>query len=244
VLPVLLFARGPGISVSGVIRRTGRTTAAAGTSGEGLFELPLSLLLCLPLVVPGVDAPGHRFDSEERIIVGNPDHLVLDATRESFVELMAESRVTPVRKTGQGVESEDIGRNPVACFHTTETDAILRITNRIVRTEVGGELLDEARKIVVPRRNLGIVEVRRKPLLSDTPEIRDDEVDLVVISGKVLSTLSEVEITLGKEKRKFVRVGTIEGVGVPEVRLGGARRSGIPDKNGHGLRELPEGVPH
>jgi hypothetical protein len=166
-------------------------------------------------------------------------HVILDPVRETLIKLVLEGGIAPLGEKRELVEFNDVGRNPVAMFHVTEPDAILRIPNQIVWAKIHGKLLDKDRKVSIPSQNSGrIVQIGSEPLLSSILEIRNHEKDFVVIGGEILHALGKMKIALGEEQIKFGQIGSIKGVQVLEIRLGRTRSCGllISDVNG-----VPEG---
>jgi hypothetical protein len=138
--------------VARTTRITGRVAGVATGTGPPI-AIPFALLLALALPIPGVDEPGNGFDPSQGIDVGVMYHVILDPARKTLVKLVPEGRIAPLGEKRELVEFDDISRNTVAMFHATEPDAIFRVPNRIVRTEIHGKLLDEDRKVSVPSRN-------------------------------------------------------------------------------------------
>jgi hypothetical protein len=128
-------------------------------------------------------------------------HVILDPARETLIKLMPEGGIAPLGEKRELVEFDDISRNLVAMFHTTELDAIFCVPNQIVRAEIHGKLLDEDRKVSVPSRNGSrIIQIGSEPLLSSTPKIRNHEKDFVVIGGEILRAFGEMKVALGEER--------------------------------------------
>ncbi len=153
------------------------------------------------------------------------NHVVLDPAGKSLVELIPEGIIAPPGQNGEEVELDDVSGDPVAGFHSAIADLVLGIPNWIVRSEVKCKLLDEGGKVAVPSRDDSrVVQVGGKPLLSATPEVRDDVQDAIIVVRIVLGALREVQIALGEEGLKFCRVRSIESVRITEIGSGGTSR--------------------
>ena len=190
-------------AVAGASGVSGVTGGTGGCGATGVAFLSAGFL-SLALMVASVQKPGNFFDAKQGIDVGVVDHLILETLRKALVKGVPEGRITPVGKGCQSVEGQDVCRDLVRVLHAEDADLVLRVSDRIMRTEIYREFLNKHRKISVPRRNSGrVINIRSEPLESYAAEIGDDKEDLIIIRGEVLGAFGKMEVTDGEERDKF-----------------------------------------
>src|ERR1700727_2557709 len=108
----------------------------------------------------------------------------------------------------------------VRMLHTKITQLVLGFANGTMGPESVLQFLQEHWKIVIPSRNgirVRVKHLRFKPVESGTAKEGHHVNDFVVVGNEIVLALSEMKVTLSKERSELLRVRSIKGIRVPKI---------------------------
>lgn len=157
----------------------------------------------------------------EGVRLADAGDLVLDAIGQAVVEGVAESAIAVVAYLRSvAVELNHVLRDSVGVGHEQIVQAMLSVTDGVVRAEVGPQLVDELVVIVHPTRaEAGICaqeEFGLEPIERHALEEGLGIYDLRLVRVERPWSVLEVELTLHKECAELQGVGSVELVGLAE----------------------------
>ena len=145
--------------------------------------------------VTGVDGLDEGAESVEVVRFANSGDFILDAARQSIVELAAEGSVAPVDFGGELLKADNIFSNFLVITHFEPFKLIFSIGFDVERTEIGPEFGNEFIIIVGPG-GVGVWVHERQFKIVECCPLEEGEcvVDLVCVELERVGSVAEIEL--------------------------------------------------
>ena len=164
--------------------------------------MPANLGLALPIA--SVDSLGEGTEFGEGWRLSDAGEFILDAVGKAVVEVVPEGTFSVTSDLrGDPIKLHNVLIDTLSILHRQMVELVFRISDGVVRTEVGFELVDELLEVVHPdRTECGVFheeEVRFEPFQRDALQVRLREGDFSAVGAECLRAILEVKFALHQE---------------------------------------------